>query len=433
MIDYSLRRRQLASQLPANAIAIIPAAREQLRNGDAHYRFCQDSDFFYLTGFSEPDALLVITSGAQSESILFNRPRILAEEQWTGARLGQDDAVRVLNVDSSFSIMSVETRLPELLLGKESIYYPLGRYPDEEVALFRAWQKVKGQARRGILSPHTFVDIVPILGEMRLIKDDMEIADMREAARISMEGHKRAMRASQHAKMEYELEAEFVYEITRQGCRGVAYDSIVAGGSRACVLHYTANNQPLQRDALVLMDAGGEFNHYAADITRTFPVSGRFSYEQKSIYELVLQAQRMGISCVKPGVTWDTIQQKIVAILTSGLCDLGILKGDVETLIEQAAYKPFYMHSSGHWLGLDVHDAGCYTKEGRWRVLEPGMTLTVEPGLYISEGMAGVDPRWWGIGVRIEDDILVNATGHDNLSAALPVDVASVEDLVRGG
>ena len=431
-IDYHARRQQLANQLPTNAIAVIPAASEQLRNGDTHYRFCQDSDFYYLTGFDEPEALLLISSGACCESVLFNRPRVPAQEQWTGPRLGQDDAPMVLNLNAAFSMACLDERLPELLTGKQTVYYPLGRYPVYEQALWRAWQVVKGKGRRGVVAPQSFVDLAPVLGEMRLIKSKDELALMREAARISIAGHQRAMRACRETPMEYVLEAEFLYEITRQGSRSTAYDSIVAGGARGCVLHYTANNQALVPGELVLMDAGGEWGHYAADITRTFPVSGRFSQEQRLIYELVLRAQHAGIACVKPGAAWDSIQQAVVEVLTQGLVELGLLHGAVDALIDAHAYKPFYMHSAGHWLGLDVHDAGAYTVDGSWRVLEPGMVLTVEPGLYISKGAEGVDSRWWGIGVRIEDDIHVTHDGHENLTEALPVTVDALEDFLRG-
>jgi Xaa-Pro aminopeptidase len=432
MIDYKARRKKFANQLPVDSIAIIPGAFESLRNGDVHHRFCQDSDLFYLTGFEEPHALLIITSGKQSESILFNQPRVFAEEQWTGPRLGQDDAFHCLQVDKAYSIHHLQSCLPELLMNKQAIYYPLGKYPVYEKMVFDAWEKVKGKAHKGILVPQMFVDIAPITGEMRVIKDAFELSHMREAARISIAGHRRMMEQCRHLKTEYELEAEFLYEITRQGCRGLAYDSIVAGGVSACTLHYTANNQPLKSGELVLVDAGGEYRHYAADITRTYPVNGRFTTEQRLIYELVLRAQRAGIDCIKPGVFWHTIQETMVRVLTEGLVELNILQGPIEQLIEYEAYKPLYMHSSGHWLGLDVHDVGAYKENGSWRVLRPGMVLTVEPGLYISPKLEQVDSRWKGIGVRIEDDIHVTIDGYENLTAALPVHVDALEDLVRG-
>jgi Xaa-Pro aminopeptidase len=430
-IDYKVRRYELARQLPPDSIAIIPAASELLRNGDTHYRFCQDSHFFYLTGFEEPDALLVVISGKHAESILFNRPREPDKEQWTGPRLGQENAPAMLHVDKAYDIGQLSARLPELLAGKQVIYFPLGQYPLYEKMLFEAWALVKGKIRRGIHAPSSFVDIAPILGEMRLIKDSEELLLMREAARISIAAHHRVMQACRKLKMEYELEAVFLYEMTRLGCRNVAYDSIVAAGANACVLHYTANNQMLRPGELVLVDAGGEYQHYAADITRTFPVNGRFSEEQRLIYELVLRAQQAGIACIKPGMLWHTIQEAMVHVLTEGLVVLGLLKGNVQLLIEQEAYKPFYMHSSGHWLGLDVHDVGVYKENGAWRALKPGMVLTVEPGLYIAPHLP-VDARWKGIGVRIEDDIHVTTKGYENLTEALPVLVQEIEDVLCG-
>lgn len=431
-MDYQARRQHLANHLPADAIAVIPAASEQLRNGDSHYRFRQDSDFYYLTGFDEPDAVLLITGGERSESILFNRPKSELEERWTGPRLGQIDAPARLGVDAAYSFVDLETRLLEMMLDKRSIYYPMGRYPQYESMLRHAWMRVKSQARRGQHTPEVFADIMPILGELRVIKDDSEIHCMREAARISVKAHEAVMRACKHAKHEYELEAEFSYALGREGCRDIAYSSIVAGGARACTLHYTDNNQALDPHDLVLVDAGGEVGYYAADITRTYPVSGKFSTEQRLIYALVLRAQQAGIACVKPGTPWDNMQTEIVRALTSGLCELGILKGSVDELIERGAYKPFYMHSSGHWLGLDVHDTGAYFIDNKSRLLEPGMVLTVEPGLYIPDDYEGIDEKWWGIGVRIEDDILVTQHGHDNLTGALASDPDALEDLIRG-
>lgn len=426
--DYQARRHDLAKQLPSNSIAIIPAASEMLRNGDAHYRFRQDSDFYYLTGFNEPDALLLVTSTA---SYLFNRPRHLFDEQWNGKRLGQDDACNVLGVDVAWSVAELETRLPELLADKQAIYYSIGRFPAWDVRIQQAWHVVKGQARRGVKAPEAFCDLAPILGEMRLFKSDAEIALMQMAGSITVTAHERAMRASSKSSYEYELEAEIIHEFVRTGCRSVAYDSIVAGGANACILHYTENNQILRQGDLVLIDAGAEFESYAADVTRTFPVNGRFTSEQRAIYELVLRAQQAGIACVRPGCVWDEVQRTIVRILTDGLVELGLLRGNVDDLIASDAYKPFYMHNSGHWLGLDVHDCGRYKTNGQWRALESGMVLTVEPGLYIHEGL-NVDERWWNIGVRIEDDIYVTHEGHHNLTGALAVNVDDLEALVRG-
>lgn len=430
--EYRQRRQRLAQQLPPGSVALIAAAGEQLRNGDTHYRFRQASDFYYLTGFNEPDALLLILAGDDGDSLLFNRPHNAAEEQWTGRRLGQEGACRQLGMKQAFSIDDLATKLPECLAGKSTVYCAIGtnQLLDERIAV--ACRILKKQARRGVQAPDTFCDIEPLTSEMRLFKSPGEIELMRRAASISVAAHKRAMRACQSLSNESQLEAELLYEFSRNGCRSMAYDAIVGGGENACILHYTDNNQPLQAGELVLIDAGGEFENYAADITRTFPINGRFSPEQRAIYDLVLKAQQAGIALIKPGLAWPAVQACMVRILTEGLCELGLLQGDVDHLIETGGYRPFYMHNSGHWLGLDVHDCGAYKIDGEWRLLQPGMVLTVEPGLYISANMPGVDPRWWNIGVRIEDDILVTADGHDNLTGDLPVLASEIEALMRG-
>ncbi|WED42876.1 Xaa-Pro aminopeptidase [Legionella cardiaca] len=430
--EYQSRRQQLAAKLPQGAIAVIPAADEILRNGDAHYRFRQDSDFYYLTGFNEPEALLIILAGETGDSYLFNRPHNPAQEQWTGKRLGQEKAQDVLGVSEAYAIEELDARLPEMLINKTIVYYSLGRHPVYENKILQALQHVKGQIRRGVKAPEAVFDLEPLLSEMRLYKSDAEITLMRQAAAVSVAAHKRAMKFCHQAKNEYELEAELLHQFARGGCRSVAYDPIVGSGANTCILHYTENNQPLRDGDLILIDAGGEYQNYAADITRTFPVNGTFTQEQRAIYELVLKAQKAGIAAIKPGLAWNEVQTLMVRILTAGLCELGLLTGDVDTLIMQEAYKPFYMHNSGHWLGLDVHDAGRYKLNGEWRLLEPGMVLTVEPGLYVTPNIKGVDKRWWNIGVRIEDDILVTQDGHENLTAALPVEITEIEALMRG-
>jgi len=430
--EYQARRKELALLLPDDSVAIIPAAKEVLRSGDTHYRFRQASNFYYLTGYNEPDALLVITSGQDSQSILFNRPRNPSEEQWTGLRLGQDGAIKELGMSTAFGVDSLSEELPKLLTGTSTVYYALGQDPELEQILIQTLNKLKSQVRRGTKAPELLGDIEPILSEMRLFKSEAEVNLMRRAASISVNAHKKAMQRCKDLEHEYQLEAELIYEFSRHGCRSVAYDPIVGSGKNACILHYTENNAPLRPGDLVLIDAGGEYGNYAADITRTFPVNGRFSPEQKSIYELVLKAQKAGIAAIKPGLAWNAIQQIMIRILTEGLCDLGIIKGNVDELIASEAYKPFYMHNSGHWLGLDVHDCGRYKTNNEWRPLEAGMVLTVEPGLYISSNISSVDKRWHNIGVRIEDDILVTKTGHENLTGALPVDVDAIEALMRG-
>ncbi|KTC68846.1 proline aminopeptidase P II [Legionella birminghamensis] len=429
--EYHQRRCRLAQALPANSLAIIPAADEVLRNGDAHYRFRQDSHFYYLTGFQEPEALLVIMAGEEGDSLLFNRPRNAAMEQWTGRRLGQDNAGKVLGVKQAFSITELSERLPQLLAGKNAVYYTLERNPHYDAFILGAIDSLKKQIRRGVQAPEAIVDVDPHISELRLFKSEAEINLMRKAADISVAAHKKAMQKCRQLAYEYELEAELIHEFFRQGCRSVAYDPIVGGGENACILHYTDNNQPLKQADLVLIDAGGEYQNYAADITRTFPVSGKFSPEQRAIYELVLKAQKAGVACIRPGLRWVEVQQTMVKIMTAGLIELGLLHGSLEELIQKEAYKSFYMHNSGHWLGLDVHDCGAYKLNNDWRLLEPGMVLTVEPGLYISANTPGVDEKWWNIGVRIEDDVLVTATGHENLTAALPVEVDEIERLMQ--
>jgi Xaa-Pro aminopeptidase len=429
--EYRKRREQLAQKLPEGSIALIPAAHEVVRNGDAFYPFRQDSNFYYLTGFNEPDALLVIISGLKTESILFNRPHNPQEEVWTGKRLGQKGAIKELGMQAAFPNDALTEELPHLFKGKTAIYYALTRHPQLETTIMQALMSLKAQIRKGIKIPDSINDLEPILGEMRLIKSDMELNLMRRAAAISVKAHERAMRLCTHLKYEYQLEAELVYELMQQGCHSVAYDSIVGSGENACILHYTNNSNPLKSGDLVLIDAGGEHENYASDITRTIPVNGKFNPEQKAIYELVLKAQKAAIDSIKPGVPWNSLQQIIVSILTEGLSELGILQGDLDELLAKEAYKPFYMHSSGHWLGLDVHDCGVYKINGAWRPLKPGMVLTVEPGLYISSDIPGVDKRWRGIGVRIEDDVLVTQTGYEVLTAALAVEVDEIEALMR--
>lgn len=429
--DYIVRRQALAKQLPDHSIAIIPAAKEVLRNGDADYRFRQNSDFYYLTGFQEPDAILVIAAHPHIESILFTRPRNPNEEQWQGKRLGPDAAIAELGVDKAYSLSEWDIQFPTLLLDKQAMAYAIGQDMAWDRRLITALQASKQHLRAGRTVPESLLDLSPLIGELRLFKTQEELTCMREAARITVAAHQRAMRACKHSRYEYELEAELLYEFTRHGCRAPAYDSIVANGNNACTLHYTANSAPLTAGDLVLIDAGAEFSCYAADVTRTFPVTGKFSPEQRVIYELVLAAQQAGIAAVRPGVAWDTIQKTIVEILTQGLVDLHILTGSVPDLIANNAYKPFYMHNSGHWLGLDVHDCGRYRLTGEWRNLAPGMVLTVEPGLYISQEMTQVDARWRGIGVRIEDDILVTHQGYENLTGALQSELPEIEALLR--
>jgi Xaa-Pro aminopeptidase len=429
--EYQQRRCKLTQQLPKGSVVLIASAQEIFRNGDSHYRFRQASNFYYLTGFNEPNAMLILFAGQQGKSYLFNQSRHPEEEQWTGKRLGQDGACTYLNMDEAFPIDTFKVKLPELLANKTSVYYEIGRNKILDSMVINAIKELKTQVRRGIKPPEGLYDIEPLISEMRLFKSEAEIAVMQKAADISVAAHKKAMQVCRLLENEYQLEAELLYEFTRHGSHSVAYIPIVGSGENACILHYTENNQSLKSGELVLIDAGCEFENYASDITRTFPINGQFNEPQRAIYELVLKAQKAGIECIKPGIAWPIIQETMVSILTKGLCNLGILEGDVEALIAEGAYKQFYMHNSGHWLGLDVHDSGLYKVNNEWRVLEPGMVLTVEPGLYIEANLPHVDKKWWNIGVRIEDDILVTKTGYHNLTGALPVDISDIEALMR--
>ncbi len=431
--EFQQRRQRLLSVLGDDAIAIIFSGVEYLRSADAYYPFSQNKDFYYLTGFNEPEAVAVlIPNGQEGEFILFNRRRDPAKEVWDGYRAGQEGACAEYGADAAYPIDEIDQHMPALMLGRTKVFYPVGEMAQVDQRVLSWSASLRRQVRAGVPAPQEFISLGSMLHEMRLFKSEHEQALMREAARISAQAHCRAMQVCQPDMMEYQLEAELVYEFQRNGCRRVAYDSIVGGGSNACILHYIRNDQALCDGDLVLIDAGGEYKQYAADITRTFPVNGRFTPEQKAIYDIVLAAQVAGIEAIRPGVPWDAVQAAIVPIITQGLIDLEILYGDLDTLIEQKAYENFYLHRSGHWLGLDVHDVGSYKQNGQWRDLQAGMVLTVEPGIYIAADNQAVDERWWNIGVRIEDDVFVTENGHEVLSADVPKARAEIEALMAG-
>lgn len=431
MSEYAKRRKQLMQTIGATGIVILPAAKEYIRNGDAVYYYRQNSDFYYLTGFDEPEAVVVLAPKRKDgEYVLFNRVRDRDREIWDGPRAGQEGAVKELFADQAFPIAEFEKILPDLLVGRESIHYPLGIHPEFDEMLLRAVNTIRAKIRGGVPSPIAFVDVGPSLHEMRLIKTPSEISVMQKAVDITAKGHVRAMQMCAPGMYEYQLEAELLYEFHRHGARASAYNSIVGAGKNTCVLHYITNREKITDGDLILIDAGAEYQNYAADITRTFPANGKFSGEQRAIYELVLESQLAAIKSIKPGASWTAAQNVIVRIITQGLVDLGILKGDVNNLIEKRAYFSFYMHRSGHWLGLDVHDVGRYNIDNKWRPLEAGMTLTVEPGIYISADIPGVPKRWHNIGVRIEDDVLVTEAGRDVLSKQIPKTVADIEALM---
>jgi Xaa-Pro aminopeptidase len=431
--SFAKRRQHLMTQLPPGSVAILVAAPEYQRNGDNDYPYRQNSDFYYLTGFNEPEAVaLLLPKRAEGHYVLFNRPTNPTAEIWTGKRVGQEGAVRDYGADQAFAIETLDEKMPSLLSGYQRVYFAIGNNPTFDERIFRWVKRLQHQVRAAIPTPTEFLSITTLLHEMRLYKSADEIQLMRKAGQISAQAHCRAMRVCRPGMMEYELEAELMFELIRQGARFPAYNSIVGSGANACVLHYTDNNQPIQDGDLVLIDAGGEYHYYASDITRTFPANGRFTKEQQAIYELVLAAQMATIALIKPGVSWDQVQMLPRKILTEGLLALGLLKGKLEDLLERKAYQQFYMHNIGHWLGLDTHDVGEYRLGKEWRKLEPGIVMTVEPGLYIRPA-DNVESKWWNIGIRIEDNVLVTPKGCEVLSADVPKAVKEIEALVGKG
>lgn len=430
---YKKRRRALALAMEPNSIALLPTAVAQKRNADTEFPFRHDSDFYYLTGFTEPESILVITTGTrrgQYQFFLFVRERDRKQEIWNGRRAGPAGAKRYFGADEAYSIDQLDQLLPKLLENRNSLYYPMGSRPamDERVIGWR--QAVLMKARSGVKAPSKVVALDALVHEMRLFKDETEIALMRRSAQIAAGAHRRAMQVCRPGMFEYQLEAEIMHEFLRHGARAPAYSSIVGSGASTCILHYTENNARISAGDLVLIDAGAEFNGYASDITRTFPASGTFSPEQRAVYEVVLAAQRAAIAKALPGKRWNDPHDAAVKVLTTGLVKLGLLKGKVSDLILNKAYTPFYMHRTGHWLGMDVHDVGDYREGERWRTLKPGMVMTVEPGLYISAGTKGVAKRWWNIGVRIEDDVVITHKGNEVLTRDCPKEIEEVERIV---
>jgi Xaa-Pro aminopeptidase len=426
--EFQQRRQELMNHMEPNSIAILSAASSILRNGDSEYRYRQNSDMYYLSGFAEPQSVLVLVPGREKgQCLLFCQERDVLKELWNGRLLGPEGAIRELGMDDAFPIGDIDDILPGLIEGRERVYYAMGKDEQFDHRVMEWVKVIRKKVRSGAHPPGEFLVLDHLLHEMRLIKSKAELDLMREAGQIAVRAHKRAMQVSKPGMYEYEVEAEFMHEFFRAGCRAPAYTSIVAGGVNACILHYNENNQQLRDGDLLLIDAGCEYEYYASDITRTFPVNGRFTPEQKAIYELVLKAQLAAIDTVKPGNHWDDPHNTTVQVLTEGLVELGLLSGAVEDLISSGAYRDFYMHRAGHWLGMDVHDVGDYKIDGKWRQLEPGMVLTVEPGLYIAHNNEKVEERWRGIGVRIEDDVAVTRNGHEVLTSGLPKTVAEIE------
>ncbi|CAI2024591.1 MULTISPECIES: Xaa-Pro aminopeptidase [Serratia] len=429
--EFNSRRQALLAKMAPASAAIIFSAPEATRSADTEYPYRQNSDFWYLTGFNEPEAVLILVKSDETHnhSVLFNRVRDLAAETWFGRRLGQDAAPAKLSVDRALPFNEINDQLPLLLNGLDVVYHAQGQYAYADKIVFDALDKLRKGFRQNLQAPATLTDWRPWLHEMRLFKSSEEMVIMRRAGEISALAHTRAMEKCRPGMFEYQLEAEIHHEFTRLGARSPSYNTIVGGGDNACILHYTENESELRDGDLVLIDAGCEFKGYAGDITRTFPVNGKFSRPQRAVYDIVLASLTRALEMFKPGISIRVVNDEVVRIMITGMVELGILKGEVEQLIAEQAHRPFYMHGLGHWLGLDVHDVGHYGTPDRDRTLEPGMVLTVEPGLYIAPD-ADVPEQYRGMGIRIEDDILITATGIENLTAGVVKDADAIEALM---
>ena len=426
--EAAKRRNELMAQMEPNSIALLAAAPMSTRSNDTEYPYRQNSDFYYLTGFVEENAVLALIPGrSQGEVILFCQEKNKTKELWTGVLFGPEQAKLQLEFDDAFPVGDIDDILPGLIEGRDRVYYAMGKDARFDQRVMDWVKTIRSRVKQGAHPPGEFLVLDHLLNEMRLIKSSAEIKLMDRAAAISVAAHKRAMLATRPGLYEYHLEAEILHEFVSCGSRAPAYNSIVAAGENACILHYIVNNEVLRDGDLVLIDAGCEYEYYAADITRTFPVSGRFSPEQEALYNIVLQAQHEAIKVIKPGTPWDEPHNITVRIITSGLLELGLLHGDLAELIAVEAYKPFYMHRAGHWLGIDVHDVGDYKIEDNWRLLEPGMVTTIEPGIYVAPDNMDVAKKWRGIGIRIEDDVLVTKSGNRVLTEGAPKTIAEIE------
>ena len=428
--EFSQRRFRLMSEM-GEGIALVPTSPELIRNRDSHYPFRFDSYFYYLSGFKEPESVLFLIAGPNAKTILFCRDKDLEREIWDGFRYGPDAAVAEFGVDEAYSINQIDELAPQLLANQSKIFYSLGADLTWDARVTGWINQLRTQARTGLSAPDSIVDVRKLLDEMRLCKSSAELAVMKRSANIAAAAHQRAMQLTRPGMMEYEIEAEFLYEFCRHGAQAPAYTSIVAGGANACTLHYNANNAKLRDGDLLLIDAGCELDGYASDITRTFPVNGKFSAAQKDLYELVLAAQAAAISQVSPTQHWNAPHEAALDVLIRGFIDFGLCKGSPDEVLENGSYREFYMHRTGHWLGLDVHDAGAYKDQaGDWRMLVPGMTLTVEPGCYVRPSQ-NVPEHFWNIGIRIEDDVLVTTQGCEVLTSAAVKSVADIESLMK--
>jgi Xaa-Pro aminopeptidase len=427
MSEFAARRKQLLDAM-GDGVALFPSAPLAVRNQDVEHPYRQDSDLYYLTGFDEPESVLVLTNQHEEHQVvLFVRPKKREREIWDGPRAGVEGAVELFGADAAFPIDELEKRLPDYLGNVERLHYRLAKNDEADATLFDCLNLLRRGARRGVTAPEVIIDSSVHLHEMRLRKSPAELDTMREASMITREAHLRAMKLAKPGMREYELDAELIHVYRKHGCERPAYESIVGSGPNATILHYRAGSRVMNAGELVLIDAGCEHDYYASDVTRTFPVDGKFSGEQRAVYELVLHAQEGAIAAVRPDVTLEEIHAGAVRTITEGLVDIGLLSGDVDILIEEKKHEAFYMHRTSHWLGMDVHDVGRYYLDGKHRPLEPGFVLTVEPGIYIAADAEDVDERWRGIGVRIEDDVLVTESGADVLTSGIPKTTADIE------
>lgn len=424
--EFFKRRAKLLNAIGNDGAAILFAADECVRSGDVHYPFRQESDFFYFTGFNEPEAVAVLLPGRY---ILFNRAKDAKLERWLGPIAGQQGALEKFKADLSFDINLIDEKLTEFLVGRKNIYYPRGKKTRWDTAVLHWVSKLQTANEQKGFPGIQIADVRELSSNMRLIKSSEELKIIEKVAELSSAAHCAAMKTCRPGIYEFELEASLNYVLARNGCRFPAYPAIVGGGKNACILHYVENNSELRDGDLVLVDAGGELEGYAADITRTYPVNGKFTREQAAVYDLVLAAQMAVINAIEPGVSWNVLQEIAVKILSEGLVSLGIIKGSAKDVIRLKTYSDYYMHNIGHWLGLDVHDSGNYKIDDHWRILEPGMVFTVEPGLYLSPSKA-LNERWWNIGIRIEDDIVVTTSGCNVLTSGVPKERSEIEQLM---
>ena len=433
--EFKARREKLLSQMADNSVLLLSANKELTRSNDTEFPFCQNKNFYYLTGFTEPDALLMLVKAETTKVVLFCREKDPLQEVWHGRRVGEVAAKSQFAVDEAYTLFDIDDEVEAALITAEQLYFS---FDDLELNnRIHAWQKaIAAKVKLGVKAPLQHIDCRTFIDEMRLIKSEQELAIMRQANVISSDAHKRAMTFAKAGKYEYQVEAEIIHQCSMHGARHVAYNSIVAGGDNANILHYTDNNDTLNDGDLLLIDAGGELAGYAADITRTFPVNGKFSDEQKALYQLTLDSQNAAIEAIKPGASFAQLNQIVGEILTKGLYELGILTGDLNQLVAENACKQYFIHGLGHWLGLDVHDVGDYQadeKRQQWRKFEPGMVMTIEPGLYIPQDCQDVEEKWRGIGVRIEDNIVVTEHGYENLSVNCPKTIADIEQVMASG